>query len=527
MFKLSKLISQKRNGKASAAGRPLRIAYGRINQETNAFSPEISTLEDFHRFHFLQGEALAEAASPRGKEVGELSAAAELTGFVKGMTALGQGQVELVPLFSVWASPGGRLGQEAYESLTGMLQQALREAGQIDGLYLAMHGAMRGPADNPEPEEGFLATAREVIGDKVPFAVSYDLHGQMTAAKVETPDIVVAYHTNPHRDLVRVGHRAAAILLRAARKEVRPVSTWRSLPMVMGGGTTVDLFPTMLPIFMRIKALEKRRGVLAVNLFMVHPFNDSPDLGWSVQVVCDGDQQLAENIADELADRAWSVRKKLPPKFLGASEAIRKTRATRTGRRLGTVCLVDASDVVFAGATGDNTRLLRTVLEEAKDLVSYIPVRDAAAVDALWSKRPNDEVEITLGGTINPPVSEPITIRGTFQSRAETKAAGRSVVVRVGKTHIIITDKPPMILKPSFYKDVGLNPWRADFVVVKSFFHFRIYFLALNRRSFLVKTKGITDFETVTTLKFNDPVYPQSDVDDWRAVDSRRRAIVR
>lgn len=71
-------MSRKRNGKAAAQGRPLRIAYGRINQETNAFSPETSKIEDFHRFHFLQREALAEAASPRGKEIGELSAAAEL-----------------------------------------------------------------------------------------------------------------------------------------------------------------------------------------------------------------------------------------------------------------------------------------------------------------------------------------------------------------------------------------------------------------------------------------------------------------
>ena len=65
---------------------------------------------------------------------------------MKAIAAEGGGRVELVPLFSVWASPGGRLGQEAYDTLTGMLQQTLREVGEIDGLYLAMHGAMRGPA---------------------------------------------------------------------------------------------------------------------------------------------------------------------------------------------------------------------------------------------------------------------------------------------------------------------------------------------------------------------------------------------
>ena len=38
--------------------RRLRIAYGRIAQETHAFSPVESTMEDFTRRHFIEGAAL-------------------------------------------------------------------------------------------------------------------------------------------------------------------------------------------------------------------------------------------------------------------------------------------------------------------------------------------------------------------------------------------------------------------------------------------------------------------------------------
>jgi microcystin degradation protein MlrC len=274
-----------------------------------------------------------------------------------------------------------------------------------------------------------------------------------------------------------------------------------------------------------MKAMERRQEVLAVNLFMCHPFNDSKDLGWSVQVVCDGNAGLASSLADELADRAWAVRKKLPPKFLSASEGVEKARANRIASRFGTVCLVDASDVVPAGATGDNTRVLKAILQEGQDLIAYVPVRDAAVVEALWQKTERDLIDMAVGGAVNPKMNVPIRITGRIIRRAETTVGGRTLVVAVGKTRIVITERPPLTLKPSFYSDVGLNPWRADLVVVKSFFHFRIFFLAVNRRSFLVKTKGITDFELPTGNEFNDPVFPKDNVQDWRSADSRRRAI--
>src|SRR5665647_1511138 len=56
-------------GNLGRGGRPLRIGYGRVFHEANAYSPLSTTREDFERMHSLEGEALAQAASLRGSEL--------------------------------------------------------------------------------------------------------------------------------------------------------------------------------------------------------------------------------------------------------------------------------------------------------------------------------------------------------------------------------------------------------------------------------------------------------------------------
>jgi len=55
--------------KLGRGGRPLRIAYGRIFHEANAFSPLLTTREDFERMHYLEGDALARATTLAASEI--------------------------------------------------------------------------------------------------------------------------------------------------------------------------------------------------------------------------------------------------------------------------------------------------------------------------------------------------------------------------------------------------------------------------------------------------------------------------
>ncbi len=70
-------------------GRPLRIAYGRIFHEANAFSPLLTERVDFERFHFLQGETLAKACRITGHELKGFLRQAELSGPLNLFSARG------------------------------------------------------------------------------------------------------------------------------------------------------------------------------------------------------------------------------------------------------------------------------------------------------------------------------------------------------------------------------------------------------------------------------------------------------
>lgn len=83
-FALRDALRRLRPAPASSGARVLRIAYGRIAQETNAFSPVHTTVEDFRQTHFFEGAELAEMCRWLGTEAPGFARNAELSGFVAG-----------------------------------------------------------------------------------------------------------------------------------------------------------------------------------------------------------------------------------------------------------------------------------------------------------------------------------------------------------------------------------------------------------------------------------------------------------
>ncbi|HTR53474.1 MAG TPA: M81 family metallopeptidase [Kofleriaceae bacterium] len=495
-----------------------RIAFARIAQETNALSPVATTLADFEATHLLDGDALLAAASD-GPEVPGMFRRAELAGFVRAAHAR-RAEIEPVPIMSAWAASGGPLDAACFAALEHELVAGLRRAGPLDAAYLCLHGAM-GVTGVIDPEARLVRAAREVLGG-APIVVSHDLHGNLTRERVELADAIVAYQTNPHRDHARTGRRAGALAIGMALGELRPVTAWRSLPILLGGGTTIDFLAPMRAVFRRMRAAERAGHVLAASTFMVHPWNANPALGWSTLAV-GRNRTAAERVADELADMCWERRHAQPPEFASPREAIAQARAASWRRRLGCVVLADASDVVTAGAPGDSTHLLRALIEDATDMRVFAALRDPRAVDDLWA-RTGDRVELAIGGALSGG-SPALPVRGKVAARHQRAGFGRSIVLEVDHVSIVITEGPAMVMRPSFYREVGLDPWRADIVVVKNFFPFLLYFLAYRRKTIFVRTHGPTDFDAAFQLPFDGPMHPRDAVDDWRARDRARRGL--
>ncbi len=507
-------------------GRPLRVAYGRIFHEANAYSPLTADQGDFLRMHHVCDEALHEATSLEGKELAGYMAHAELSGFRQA--AAMAGDVETVPLSSSLAVPGGPLTRECFEWLLSELLGRLEAAGPVDGVYLALHGSMEVDGLTESPEGIILRRAREIVGESARIAVSYDLHANFAPPLIDPVDIVVAYRTNPHWDLAPTGFRAGNRLIRALRGQCAPVHAWRKLPMVLGGGMSIDFLAPMRGVFRAMRRLEDDPRVLSASLFMVHPYTSADNLGWAAHVCTDGDPALAARLAEELADLAWAEREAPLPDLLSTKEAIDATRESRLGK-LGPVTWVDVDDIVGAGAPGGNTQLVKALAECPAPPLAYVPVHDPELVDQLWSAPLNSLHHVVLRGTPGYHQPEvPLSVRVAAKHDSDF---GRLVRLDVlggeqVRFHVAISDRGPLPISPRFWRELGLEPRRAQVLVQKNFFHYRMFYAHISFSHLPVVSSGATSLDRVRQGPYAIPVYPASKPSDWREGDRALRGLL-
>ena len=88
-----------------------------------------------------------------------------------------------MPVYGAFACSAGELSAAGYARLRDELLAALEAAAAdgVDAVYWALHGAM-GAEGELDPEGDLLERARAMLGPDVPFVMSLDLHGILTAA---------------------------------------------------------------------------------------------------------------------------------------------------------------------------------------------------------------------------------------------------------------------------------------------------------------------------------------------------------
>ncbi len=495
----------------SAAPSPLTeksIAVIEIMQETDVISPVKTTLAAFN-LHY--GQDMISAA---------LKEKYMLAGFLAAVKDFGAAQITVVPIMSARAMSGGPIEKEVYDRFKRETLEGLRGIKKLDGIYLSLHGAM-GVEGLYDPEGDLLQAIRDEYGPNLPIGTTYDLHANMTEKKAKLATFIVGYKTNPHRDFFATGYSAGKILVKTVQGEIHPIMIVNKMRLLRGGGQCMDFLPPMDSIFNRMKDMEKMPGVLSVSNFTVQMWLDEPELGWSTVAVTDDNKALAGKLADEIADLDWSVRDyKLTQKLYTPSEAVKSARDAWFERLTGTTMFCDLSDTVGAGAPGESTWILKALVEEGPDLVSYIPLRDSQAVNELWDVPLNQTVTVSVGGKLDKIYNQPYTFTGQVVFKgdySDASSSGRAVMLKHDGVHLILTEFADATYYPAFFTNLGLDLWKADIVISKNLFPFRYRFLEYNRKTFNVVSPGTTNID-VFSIKYNNitrPIYPLDRVDSW------------
>ncbi len=487
-----------------------KIVVVELHQETNSFSKVPTTLREFESLALYYDQAVF-TASKKLKRF-------QIAGFLKAVEKLGKGKIEIVPTVSAWATSGGPVAIEVYNHFKEKILSVIKSEEAIDGIYVSMHGAM-GVEGMRDPESDLLREIRRIVGNELPIGVSYDLHANITQEKVMLATFINAYQTNPHRDHFKVGFKAGEILIKTVLGEVKPLMHFIKMPLLKGGGMTIDFLKPMNKIFRWMRKQEKKEGVLCVANFISHIWLDDEEMGWSCIAVTDGNLPLAEQLTHELADLNWAVRDYKHPTPKTIEEAISIVKKSGIRRKFGTVVMCDLSDIVAAGGPGENVHILKALIKGMPELNTFLPFRDEEIANYCYDKKEGETVKVFLGKKLEQDYNHSLEFEGEIVKMKKTEF-GKTIVVKHRGIHLFITELPNPAFRPKFFKDLGFSPRKADLVVVKNLFPFRLFFMLYNRKTLNVTTQGTTDLD-VFKLKYTKiprPIYPLDDLKDWRQV---------
>jgi microcystin degradation protein MlrC len=491
----------------------MRIAVIHVAQETNDFNPVLTTLRDYESFGVFEGEEIFQKLRGLGQIGGHLEAADEASI-----------AIDSVPVIRSWAVAGGRITREAYRFFEDRIRSGLAAAGMIDGLALQLHGACAAEGiDDVEGEQ--VALCRSILGDNIPIVLGLDHHANVTQKMVENSTAIVAHRTQPH-DPFDTGKIGTQLLIRIIRGEVDPVMAWRKIPLLSHQEQFLTSHGPMKIWFDRARAMEADPRVLQASNFPMQPWLDVAEGGWAAVVVTDRDQALAERLADELADLAWSMRDAFQVKeAVPVDEAVRLADAAKRGL----VVLSDTGDTVFGGSAGDSNLILEAMLRLKIKNRALVPLISPAASRRLADAGEGATVTLPLGGDAATAFFRPIEVTGVVRKVAggiiELADAhqreidmGRTVVFDVGPITLLISELRGVAGNvPDVYRAFGVEPAEYKMAVLKTASNFQ-YFAPLTSQVIRVDTRGPgqSDIMSLPWTRIPRPVYPLERFEDRR-----------
>ncbi|MDG1894459.1 MAG: M81 family metallopeptidase [Fuerstiella sp.] len=489
----------------------MRIATGGIIHETSTCVDAPTTMEQFEYDRgVIRGADILERFHGTNVCTG---------GFIEGAA---NNNFELVPLLRASAFPNGLVVRKDYDALKqemlDRLRQAERDGGPVDGALLDLHGAM--VVDGIDDGDGdVIAAFREYLGPDRPIVVTQDLHGNHTQARVADADALVGFDTFPHVDMADRGVEAAEIIARTVRGKIHPRMAIHQLPMFWSTPCQVTAHPPMDDVLRQVHKIEKRAGIICVTIATGFPWADVPEVGSSVMVLADDDEQLAQQTADELGKWIWQRRERWysPPLTVRAG----LQRGEKAGRY--PIILADHTDNTGGGSPGDSTEVLQTFLDlKLLDALILYLVDHEVAVQAQQSGV-GSRIPVRLGGKSSPVQGQPVQAEAEVMAVSDgafaydgpmfaglTGSMGASAWIRIDGVNIVVVTAREQPFDMAFARSLGVDCANMKYIALKSAAHFRAAFEPIAGSIHNIDAAGIHthDFSQLPYSKRTRDMFP-------------------
>ena len=359
---------------------------------------------------------------------------------------------------------------ESFEHFMKIITDDLKSKLPVDAVYLSLHGAMA-VRDVPRPEAEIAKRVREIVGPDVPIAGSFDLHGNEDEQFLEWSDAAFVTKRYPHYDAALQGSRSATFLYRSMKGLYKSTTATRKPPIITATVLQWTGQSPSMKIMERARRWEARERDAYVSVFYGFPWSDVPDVGATVHVMTNNDQELANKIADDMAEYIWRVRED----FAGGEYPMPEEAVEQTIEAI----VNEATPVVlgdYSDRPGDATWILRELIDKNVQGVYYAALRDEIALQKLkeTNARQGDAFDMEVGGFTGEQAGTPVRVTGTVRYFGEGFGHDEIALIEFGDRNLLALVPTYVQVRTLAPLDIdGIDPDDYDVFVVKSRVHFR------------------------------------------------------
>lgn len=470
-----------------------RIAVAGFQHETNTFAPTLTGYSDFE-------EADAWPGLLRGDDVirGLSGVNISITGFADAAAAAGG--YEIVPVLWCTAEPSSYVTTDAFERIAGMILDGIGDAGELDGIYLDLHGAMV-TEDHEDGEGELLHRIRDLVGQDLPIAVSFDLHANVTPEIVAHASAITIFRTYPHIDLAETGARAFMSLERLLT--TGPLcKAFRQLPYLVpltSQHTGSEPCRTLYAGLNQLSGETFFSADIAMGFPPADIFHSGPSL-----VAYAGTQVDADKVADSLLQSFLDAECDFDDSLVPPEAAVTEAMA-HTGPK--PVVIADAQDNAGAGASSDTTGLLNALMNGKAQGAVLALLDDAEVAAKAHELGIGVEFSALLGGKSGQEGQYPYEGRFRVEALSNgeflftgamfggiTASLGPMAVLRIldstADVRVVIGSTRCQCLDQAIFRHIGIEPAEQCIVAVKSSVHFRADFEAIADKIIVVEAPG-------------------------------------